>query len=140
MRVLLDANVYISYLLTPYETGSIRVIFRAFEVGQFTLLLPQQLSNEIYEVVNKRPHLAHRIVPQRFNRFRDQLRSLAEIIPPIDQPIPRMTRDPKDDYLIAYAVIGEADYLVTGDKDLLAMAERYPIVTPATFWATHSGL
>jgi hypothetical protein len=28
----------------------------------------------------------------------------------------------------------------SGDKDLLAMAERYPIVAPATFWATHSGL
>ena len=33
-----------------------------------------------------------------------------------------------------------ADYLITGDKDLLAMAERYPIVDPAEFWATHAGL
>ena len=98
-------------------------------------MIAKQLSNEIYGVVNKRPHLAHRIVPQRFNRFRDQFRSLAEIIPPIDQPIPRMTRDPKDDYLIAYAVIGEADYLVTGDKDLLVLEQivGVTIVTPARF-------
>lgn len=33
-----------------------------------------------------------------------------------------------------------ADYLITGDKDLLALAERYPIVAPAKFWATHAGL
>jgi len=33
-----------------------------------------------------------------------------------------------------------ANYLITGDKDLLAMVERYPIVAPATFWATHAGL
>jgi predicted nucleic acid-binding protein len=33
-----------------------------------------------------------------------------------------------------------ADYLITGDKDLLALAERYPIVTPARFWEMHAGL
>lgn len=46
-----------------------------------------------------------------------------------------MTRDPKDDYLIAYAVIGEADYLVTGDKDLLVLEQiaGVTIVTPARF-------
>jgi len=33
-----------------------------------------------------------------------------------------------------------AGYLVTGDKDLLALAERFPIVTPAGFWAAHGGL
>ena len=32
------------------------------------------------------------------------------------------------------------DYLITGDKDLLAMADRYPIADPAKFWATHAGL
>ncbi len=31
----------------------------------------------------------------------------------------------------------QADYLITGDKDLLTLAERYPIVTPATFWECH---
>jgi predicted nucleic acid-binding protein len=31
----------------------------------------------------------------------------------------------------------EAQYLITGDKDLLALADRYPIVTPAQFWARH---
>jgi uncharacterized protein len=33
-----------------------------------------------------------------------------------------------------------ADYLITGDKDLLALANRYPIVEPAQFWAAHAGL
>jgi len=30
-----------------------------------------------------------------------------------------------------------ADYLITGDKDLLALRERYPVVTPAEFWERH---
>ena len=37
--------------------------------------------------------------------------------------MPRFSRDPKDDYLIAYAVVGEADFLVTGDKDLLVLRQ-----------------
>jgi predicted nucleic acid-binding protein len=42
--------------------------------------------------------------------------------------------------LLAALKTSGADYLITGDKDLLAIAERYPIVTPAKFWATHAGL
>ena len=44
------------------------------------------------------------------------------------------------DTLLAAVETSGANYLITGDKDLLAMAERYPIVAPATFWATHAGL
>ncbi|TAK52214.1 MAG: DNA-binding protein, partial [Gammaproteobacteria bacterium] len=32
-----------------------------------------------------------------------------------------------------------ADYLISGDKDLLALAEQYSIITPAQFWARHGG-
>jgi predicted nucleic acid-binding protein len=42
--------------------------------------------------------------------------------------------------LLAARQTSSADYLITGDKDLLALADRYPIVTPAMFWATHAGL
>ena len=41
---------------------------------------------------------------------------------------------------IAAIKTSDADYLITGDKDLLALAGRYPIVAPAKFWATHAGL
>jgi predicted nucleic acid-binding protein len=33
----------------------------------------------------------------------------------------------------------KADYLVTGDKDLLVLGNRYPIVSPADFWQRHGG-
>jgi uncharacterized protein len=42
--------------------------------------------------------------------------------------------------LLAEMQLVAADYLITGDKDLLALAERFPIVTPAGFWAAHVGL
>ena len=42
--------------------------------------------------------------------------------------------------LLAALKTSGVDYLITGDKDLLAVGERCPIVTPANFWATHAGL
>jgi hypothetical protein len=46
-----------------------------------------------------------------------------------------VTRDPKDDYLIAYALVGAADYRVTGDRDLLVLGQvdDVKIVTPRAF-------
>jgi predicted nucleic acid-binding protein len=46
-------------------------------------------------------------------------------------------RDPADQPVLATLRASGADYLITGDKDLLALADRYPIVTPAAFWARH---
>jgi putative PIN family toxin of toxin-antitoxin system len=60
---------------------------------------------------------------------------LSETIPTIKEEIPAVTRDPKDDYLLAYALVGEADYLVTGDKDLLVLkqVDTVKIVTSREF-------
>jgi predicted nucleic acid-binding protein len=43
----------------------------------------------------------------------------------------------KDVPVLGTHLAAKADYLVTGDKDLLALAERYLIVTPADFWQRH---
>lgn len=66
---------------------------------------------------------------------------------PAIEPLPGVEPDLRDaddqpvlGTLLAALKIANADYLITGDKDLLAMSERYPIVTPAKFWATHAGL
>jgi putative PIN family toxin of toxin-antitoxin system len=48
-------------------------------------------------------------------------------------------RDEKDQLILGTLIAGQAGYIVTGDKDLLALAERYPIVTPAVFWERHGG-
>ena len=46
-----------------------------------------------------------------------------------------MTRDPKDDAVVACAVEGEADYIVSGDQDLLVLGryETVQVVTPRQF-------
>jgi predicted nucleic acid-binding protein len=49
-------------------------------------------------------------------------------------------RDRKDDPILALLVESKADVLITGDKDLLVLADRYPILTPAEFWARYGSI
>jgi putative PIN family toxin of toxin-antitoxin system len=54
-----------------------------------------------------------------------------------DMAVPRTARDPDDDHILACAKAGQADYIVTGDQDLLSLErfEGIPIVSPAAFAA-----
>jgi putative PIN family toxin of toxin-antitoxin system len=61
---------------------------------------------------------------------------LAEIVVPSTVLIPEL-RDPADQPVLGTLIASGAAYLITGDKDLLALAKKYPIVTPAEFWERH---
>ena len=60
--------------------------------------------------------------------------ALSEVVD-LPDTIPRICRDPDDDRLIACAVVGEADVIVSGDDDLLALKQvgSIPILTAAQF-------
>lgn len=134
MRVLVDTNVLVSFLLSSGEGGAIRVVFRALLNNRFTLLLPEQLLNELITSVRDKPRLAKRISNEQLNRFTALLTESAEKVAKIETTIPAVTRDPDDDYVLAYALVGEADFLVTGDKDLLVLNDHISgltILTPA---------
>jgi predicted nucleic acid-binding protein len=73
----------------------------------------------------------------------DELRDLADslmFLPDIvesasaDDPL---LSDAADQAMLATLIAFHADYLVTGDKDLLALADPYSIFAPAAFWALH---
>ena len=57
------------------------------------------------------------------------------MIVPAD-PAPWPENDPDDRWIVAAALAGSADMLVTGDKDLIAVGDAagFPIVTPREFW------
>ncbi len=127
MRVLVDTNLFIAYLLKPREDSFISLLLEMVVAGQITLLMPEALLSEIEQTITRKPKLISVIGAERLHRFLALLQSLCEEIPLIPEPIPPITRDPKDDYLIAYAVIGQADYLVSGDKDLLDLQTAVPV-------------
>ncbi|MEA3350518.1 MAG: putative toxin-antitoxin system toxin component, PIN family [Chloroflexota bacterium] len=135
MRVLLDANLFISYLLNPDRDSPVTRVVKAGVGGEYTLLLPAALLEEFSRRISTKPYLAERIAPTDLEQLNAILSTVAEIIPKIKQPIPAVTRDPKDDYLLAYALVGQADYLVSGDQDLLELhrAGKCQIVNPRAF-------
>lgn len=136
MRVLIDTNVFISYLLSSHSAGVIEKIFSAWAEGRFTLLVPEALLDELLVTVKTKPRPAKRIPPDNLKDFLATIQEFSEEVPRIDSPIPAVTRDPKDDYLLAYALVGGADYLVTGDEDLLAQhgqIQELEILTPRQF-------
>jgi predicted nucleic acid-binding protein len=75
----------------------------------------------------------HRIEPASSRAYLATLRRIAEIVPdPAD--IGLITRDVDDAYLVALAREHGADYIVTGDKDLLEWPEqRPPLLAPVVF-------
>ncbi|MFA7665159.1 MAG: putative toxin-antitoxin system toxin component, PIN family [Burkholderiaceae bacterium] len=63
---------------------------------------------------------------------------LADIVEPVGSDDDCL-RDPDDQPVLKTLLASEAHYLITGDKDLLVLADRYAVITPAAFWARHGG-
>jgi putative PIN family toxin of toxin-antitoxin system len=134
MRVLLDTNILISYLLSSKNSVIARVV-EAGILGSFDLLLPEDLLDELAAKVRTKDYLVERIAPEEVRVLVDILSEVCLSIPRITAQIPAVTRDPKDDYLLGYALVGQADYLVTGDGDLLVLGQvdHTKIVTARDF-------
>ena len=139
MRTLLDANVFISYLLPTKDSEkseTIHAIVDAGFEGKYTHVFPQELLDEMQKKLKNKPYLVEHIRQEDAEEFISLLSGVAELVPPITEDIPAVTRDVKDDYLLAYATVGECDYLVTGDPDLLVVKQvgKLKIVKPAAFY------
>ena len=131
MRVVLDTNVLISALLM--ESSPPGQLVTHWRRGRFTLLTASPQLDELMRVT-RYPKIRARLKPALAGRLINDLRELAvvvETLPPVD-----VSPDPYDNYLLAIASGGEADYLVTGDKpDLLALRrhDRTQIVSVRDF-------
>lgn len=122
-RVIVDANVLISYILSPDETGK---IVRAVELlwdTSIELLLPDILIDEVCSTVNRKPYLHDRISVADLDNLIEALRTIATPVHQDKIMITPSLRDRKDDYLLDAAVRFGADYLVTGDRDLLVIRD-----------------
>ena len=140
LRVVLDTNVLLSGIAYPASVPG--KILAAWRHGSVDVLLSVYILEELRRVL---PRLAHRhgLTLAEIDDLVDVLSIQAEVI----DPLPGMESELRDindlpvlGTLLAAIKTSDADYLITGDKDLLALAGRYPIVAPAKFWATHAGL
>jgi uncharacterized protein len=139
LRVVLDTNVLLSGIAYPASVPG--KILAAWRHGSVEVLLSAYILAELRRVL---PRLAHRhgLSGPEVEDLVDALSIQAELLEPAPNADPDL-RDGADAPVLGTLLQGlqtaEANYLITGDKDLLALAERYPIITPAAFWAAHAG-
>lgn len=127
-KVIFDTNVLISFLI-----GKKLLIVKNLVVErQLIIILSDQLLLEL-RTVTKRPKLAKYFPNQ-------EVEELIEFLQVIGHKheaatFHQLSRDPKDNFLLDLADISEADYLVTGDKDLLILNpfKVTKILTPSNF-------
>ena len=135
-RALLDANLHLSYLLS--QAGPNRTIVRLIRLastGAFRLVLPEEVIDAVIQIVRTKPYFRQRMTEQEARSAMAELRQWADV-PPRLTDVPRIVRDPADDYLVAHAFRGRVDVLVTGDRDLLALdgkVDPLRVVTAAVF-------
>ena len=138
-RVVLDTNVLLSGIAYPASIPG--KILAAWRNGAVEVLLSAYILEELRRAL---PRLAHRHVlsAAEIDDLADALWIQAELIEPGSAEQPRLRNAADElvlDTLLTALNASNADYLITGDKDLLAVAGRYPILTPAQFWSLHGG-
>ena len=126
---MLDSNVLLSRLLWPPSLPA-QVVGIAFR--RATVLISDALVAELAEVL-ARPKLARYVQRQDAEAFVHALGGVAERVALTAHV--EACRDPRDDHILALAVSGSANLIVTGDRDLLALHpfRSIGILTPRQF-------
>jgi uncharacterized protein len=131
-RVVVDTNVLISALLTP--AGTAGEVMRRLAANGSTLVLSRVTFLELASRL-ARPKFDQYRTREQMDRYLEWLAELAEWV----KPSIRISdcRDPDDNRFLEVLVAGDADLLITGDPDLLALHpyEGRPVLKPAEFLA-----
>jgi putative PIN family toxin of toxin-antitoxin system len=127
-RLVVDANIWVSSLLSQ----DFQVRTGVFFLSENLLLTSKALFNDLDNALRK-PYLTKRIILADYEELITKLRTDAELVDV--HSIVEVCRDPKDNFLLALAKDGNADYLITGDADLRVIKEfeKTKIVTLSEF-------
>jgi uncharacterized protein len=135
LRLVIDTNIFVSAL---FSTTSLPAhLVTLWHEGRFDLLTSADQLEELMRVT-RYPRIRERLVPAPAGRPINDIRALATGL-----PVVTLSPDPYDNYLLATALAGSADFLVTGDKpDLLPfrLFEKARIVTVRDFLRMTGGL
>ncbi len=134
-RIILDTNLWISFLISNDFSKLDEIIFQKKAV----LVFSKELLDEFLEVTKR----------TKFRRFFSKT-DVENILETIDEYADfvivkskiTICRDPKDNFLLSLAKDGKADFLLTGDNDLLTIGvfEKTSIETIANFLSTNNNL
>lgn len=135
MKVIIDANVWISYLLDDRPSSTVINVVKFCLSGAVDLLVPQEVFDEVYKKIAEKEDLRKRISTSKVTALKSALEAGAIIPEQLSEPMASVSRDRKDDYLIAYGLAEDADILISGDRDLLDIQQigGLSIVSVANF-------
>lgn len=131
MRAVLDLNVYVSALINPMGTPA--QVVRLGLQRRYEIVVCPALLGELAEVLGRDGFRRYFSVDEAA----EFVGAVAGASDEVDDPatVEPVSRDLDDDYLVALARAA-ADWLVTGDPDLLEIVEPpVPIVSPGVFVA-----
>ena len=114
MKAVIDTNIWISFLIGKLLTGLDDYILE----GQLDVVISDEQLEEITTVL-RRPKFRKHFSPDDIDEFLSLLYKSARIVK-IHHTI-KDCRDEKDNFILETAILGKADYIVTGDKDLLVL-------------------
>ncbi|MDH7484933.1 MAG: putative toxin-antitoxin system toxin component, PIN family [Anaerolineae bacterium] len=121
LRAVLDTNVFVSAFLSRSPTSPTQELIQRWEAHEFTLLVSDGLVDELAEKLIERGISQERVI-----EFLALLGRLAEWVDVPDEAVkPVIEADPDDDIILACAVVGDADYLVTYDPHFDVLGGEY---------------
>lgn len=127
MRVCLDTNVLVAAFATR---GLCSDVLRTV-LTEHELILGEVILAEFRRVLKLKLKVPDERIESALSVF-----TAVEIVAKPDKPDPLPVRDRQDRWILATAMAGNAEVLVTGDADLLDLAAEapLPILTPRAFW------
>ena len=127
MRIVLDTGIFVSALISKNTPPD--MLYSAWRKGRFDLITSDTQLDEIERVFLYKK-LERFIQKKEAILMLDTIGSVAEIL--LDLPTVDLSPDPNDNMIIATALKGQVDYLVSGDKkDLLSLetVQNIPIIS-----------
>ncbi|MFZ4413742.1 MAG: putative toxin-antitoxin system toxin component, PIN family [Bacteroidales bacterium] len=125
IRIIIDTNIFISFLIGRRISGLKEHIVN-FKIK---LIFTEQLIQEI-KLVTKRPRLKKYFSPKDVEEMIQLIYGIGDNVEIAEEP--ELCRDPKDNFLLALSDKGRANFLVTGDKDLLIL-KKYKTTSIITY-------
>ncbi|WP_231490425.1 putative toxin-antitoxin system toxin component, PIN family [Pedobacter sp. Leaf170] len=113
-RIIIDTNLWISFLISKDFSKLDEIIFSE----KATILFSEELLSEFLEVI-RRPKLRRYFQQDDLENLLETLDEYAEYVN-VSSDV-HFCRDEKDNFLLSLAVDGNADFLLTGDADLLVL-------------------
>lgn len=113
-RVVIDTNIFISYLISH----SFPKLDKHIQSGHITLLFSQELLDEFMEVISRpkiKKYFSNKDVISLLNAIQHNA-DFIDVHSKVD-----VCRDKKDNFLLSLCLDSKADYLITGDEDLLVL-------------------